>query len=273
MAENESIAEERFYQLIKTFKKAKERYGFNHIRFPLNHHDQQVTLKRNFYEVVSNFSNQTYKNLIVDLCKSPFIDDLEDDELNMFYSSKYEIIDEDVPTKASPLGLPVAFIKSSPAVSLNSHPFWRKKKISILKSSENEIENAILIVYNICLETDVDAKELSEWADNFLPSELTTEEEIKKYLNYTKYSIVFSPEFLVQFFEWKTNDTDKYKYLLQLLKDVEVHPFTGGMGQTENLKYRGKEASKRVTQADRLSYTLDNNLVTFLACKGHYKFH
>jgi len=49
------------------------------------------------------------------------------------------------------------------------------------------------------------------------------------------------------------------------------------MGQTENLKNRGKEASKRITnrypEGDRLSYFLEKNNVTFLACKGHYKFH
>ncbi len=47
----------------------------------------------------------------------------------------------------------------------------------------------------------------------------------------------------------------------------------GGMGQTENLHGRGKEASMPVTQLHRLSYTTDNNIVTFIACKGHYNFH
>ena len=80
-----------------------------------------------------------------------------------------------------------------------------------------------------------------------------------------------------QFVGWKTDDFDSFKYLLLLMKDVQIHPFTGGMGQTENLKGRGKEASKRVTNSypdgDRLSYTVENNIVTFIACKGHYEFH
>lgn len=57
------------------------------------------------------------------------------------------------------------------------------------------------------------------------------------------------------------------------MKDVELHPFTGGMGQTENLKNRGKEASKRINISDRLSYLVENNTVTFIACRGHYEFH
>lgn len=61
--------------------------------------------------------------------------------------------------------------------------------------------------------------------------------------------------------------------ILLLMKDVGLHPFTGGMGKTENLQQRGKEASKQTTQLDRLSYTLKKNIVTFIACKGHYDFH
>ena len=80
-----------------------------------------------------------------------------------------------------------------------------------------------------------------------------------------------------QLMQWKKDDSKLYKYTLLLMKDVQIHPFTGGMGQTENLRYRGKEASKRITNiypnGDRLSYFLENNIVTFVACKGHYKFH
>ena len=57
------------------------------------------------------------------------------------------------------------------------------------------------------------------------------------------------------------------------MKDVQLHPFTGGMGRTENLRYNGKEASKRITHGNRLSYTVENNIVTFIACSGHYEFH
>jgi len=57
------------------------------------------------------------------------------------------------------------------------------------------------------------------------------------------------------------------------MKDVEIHPFTGGMGKTENLRHKGKESSKQITQLDRLSYTLKNDNITFISCKGHYDFH
>ena len=67
--------------------------------------------------------------------------------------------------------------------------------------------------------------------------------------------------------------TATFKRILLLMKDVEVHPFVGGIGKTENLKNKRKEASKRITSLDRLSYTIENNVVTYIACKGHYDFH
>ena len=82
---------------------------------------------------------------------------------------------------------------------------------------------------------------------------------------------------MAQLLEWKAKDNKLFKYTLLLMKDVQLHPFTGGMGRTENLKGNGKEASKRSTNrypdGDRLSYFLENNIVTFVACIGHYKFH
>jgi toxin YoeB len=101
----------------------------------------------------------------------------------------------------------------------------------------------------------------------------TTETSHQNISAYRKYEVIFSESFLQQFFEWKNTDMDSFKYLLLLMKDVELHPFTGGRGQTENLKNRGKEASKRININDRLSYTVENNVVTFIACKGHYEFH
>jgi len=97
------------------------------------------------------------------------------------------------------------------------------------------------------------------------------------YLMYSKYEVEFTDDFLSQLLKWKEDKLKIYKYILLLMKDVELHPFTGGMGQTENLKNRGKEASKRITNSypdgDRLSYYLEDGKVTFVACKGHYKFH
>lgn len=273
LAENGQIAEARFRQLLKTFKEAKENFGFIHIRFPVNYHTQQITPTATFLEWVSTLTNRVLKDLIIVLCRPPYTDDLEAEELNTFFQSNYTVEGDNIPTTIQPVGLPVAHIKSIPAISLDAHSFWHTRKISILKSNQNEDENLSFIAYNICLETDMSTPEFSEWTDGAMTKLIDTRDTLRKYLAYTKYQINFTEDFIEQLFAWKENDFETFKYLLLLMKDVQIHPFSGGMGQTENLKSRGKEASKRVTQADRLSYTLQNNIVTFIACKGHYDFH
>lgn len=277
IAENGHVAEESFKKLLATFKEAKKVYGFTHIRFPNNYAALQITSTETFFEWVSTLTNRTIKNLIIDLCKKPFTDELEEAELDTFFESNYTIISDEVPTDIEPVGLPVSYIKTIPTMSLDSHSLWRKRKINISKSTANTTENIDFIAYNICLESDIATQEIKEWADMAMPKFIDSEEILTKYLGFTKYQPVFTPVFMTQFQNWKQDDFETFKYLLLLMKDVQIHPFTGGTGQTENLKGRGKEASKRVTNSypdgDRLSYTVENNIVTFIACKGHYKFH
>lgn len=274
LAENSHVAEARFTKFLQTFREAKQKYSFSHIRFPLNYASQKVTATQTFYEWVSTISNPTLKNLILDLCKAPFTDELDYAELETFFKSNYLIASKAVPTNESPIGLPVAFIKSMPSISFDSHHFWQTRKIELRKTNGNEFENATFYTYNICLPDDIGSAELAdEWADSCMSQFIDTTDLLRKYLSYRKYTTVFTDNFMTQFFDWKANNKELYQYLLLLMKDVELHPFTGGMGQTENLRYRGKEASKRITQADRLSYSIENNIVTFIACKDHYEFH
>lgn len=277
IAENGHVAEENFKKLLATFKEAKNVYGFTHIRFPNNYPGLQITTTKTFFEWVSTLTNRTIKNLIIDLCKKPFTDELEEAELNSFFESDYALIGNDAPTDIEPVGLPVSYIKTIPSVSLDSHPYWRNKKIQIRKSNANADENIDFVAYNVCLESDLASNEINEWADMSMPKFINTEEILTKYLGFTKYQTVFTQDFMTQFLNWKQDNFDTFKYLLLLMKDVQIHPFSGGMGQTENLKGRGKEASKRITNTypdgDRLSYTVENNIVTFIACKGHYEFH
>jgi Txe/YoeB family toxin of Txe-Axe toxin-antitoxin module len=273
IAANSYIAEERFNKILQTFKVAKEKYGFNHIRFPQDFAELQTTSSQTFIEWVFSISNSVLKNLILGLCKKPFMDDLEKNELDTFYESNYIIAGEEIPTLEQPFGLPVAFIKSLPAISIDSHNFWNMRKIFINKTNDVEVENISFFTYNICQQTDINSDELNEWANNCMSEFIDSQEMLTNYLSFGKYIPSFTDSFIEQFFDWKSNNVKRYKYLLMLMKDVEIHPFTGGMGQTENLQGRGKEASKHITQIDRLSYTLENNILNFIACKGHYDFH
>jgi Txe/YoeB family toxin of Txe-Axe toxin-antitoxin module len=259
--------------LLKTFKGVRERYGFTHVRFPVGNSSLNMTVSETFAEWVTGITDGILKNLILDLCKAPFMDDMELSELNTFFECSYEIEGNEVPVNIPPIGLPISYIKSNPAISFDSHSFWRRRKIKIIKTNDNALENAEFVVYNICLEEDILSIEFIEWIDCFMVKFIDNEEVLRKYLNYSKYRAVFTVDFLEQFFQWKERDVDDYRYLLLLMKDIQLHPFTGGMGQTENLRSRGKEASKRITIKDRLSYMVERDTVTFIACIGHYEFH
>ncbi|MCZ2282173.1 MAG: type II toxin-antitoxin system YoeB family toxin [Bacteroidales bacterium] len=276
LAENGHLAEANFRKLLETFKEAKKVYGFTHIRFPNNYSGLQITTNETFFEWLSSLTNRTIKNLIIDICKRPFTDELEEDELNEFYESNYSLVGENIPIEVEPVGLPVSYIKAMPAISLDSHSFWKNRKIIVRKLGGFSIENNDFVAFNICLVSDLTTPEIEEWADFSMPNFINSKEVLIKYLRYTKYQCEFTERFMHQFFLWKTENFDMFKYLLLLMKDIQFHPFSGGMGQTENLKGRSKEASKRLSNSypdgDRLSYTIENNLVIFIACKGHYKF-
>lgn len=70
---------------------------------------------------------------------------------------------------------------------------------------------------------------------------------------------------------WKYNGNGILDSVIELLDDIPAHPFTGGLGKTEVLSNtKTPVASKRITQEDRLTYTV-GDITTIHRCKGHYK--
>lgn len=272
-ANNSTEAEKRFIELLNTFKEANNVYHFSHMRFPQNYSDMQITTCETFAEWIANLKTPLIKNLILPLFRRPFMDDLNEDNINEFFKSSYTVDSNDSPNKSDPYGLPIAHIMSVPTISLNSHSFWENRKLRINKTNENVDENSSFDVYNICKVNDVKELEIIEWANTYYSLTIYDEKSLTHFLSFSKYEIIYSDYFLNQLLNWKNENINIYKYVLLLMKDAELHPFTGGMGKTENLKERGKESSKRISLQDRLSYSLENNIITFISCKGHYKFH
>ncbi len=266
-------AENRFTQLMKTFKEANAKFGFKKIQFHSNHSSQLITTDNTFYQTISSLSKNDLKRTVLSFIKKPFVDDLEEEEMEVFFESDYEITDANVPVSTEPLSLPIAHIKSTITISFNSEKYWQNRKINILKTNTSETENLNFSAYNICLDTDLKTEEIKEWSESVYSNKIDNEEKLTYYLSYNKYSFIFVGDFIEQILQWKKDDKTIFYRILLLMKDVELHPFVGGIGRTENLRNNGKEASKRITGLDRLSYTLENNKVTYIACKGHYDFH
>ena len=60
------------------------------------------------------------------------------------------------------------------------------------------------------------------------------------------------------------------KKLIDLLDDINRHPFTG-IGKPEKLKGRPGEWSRRIDDYHRLVYKIENDEIVITECGGHYE--
>ena len=86
------------------------------------------------------------------------------------------------------------------------------------------------------------------------------------------YKIAFTPQAQEDFEFWKRTNTKTAAKIISILRELQVHPFTG-TGKPEPLKYQFTGAwSRRINHRDRLVYQVDGNIVTVfvLAMRFHY---
>lgn len=263
---------EKFHLFLCTFRSAQKKYMFNRVLFPQDFSTQQVTEFLIFVEWINTPVSRNLRDSLLSIIRKPFIDDLDDDVTYRFFSNDYIVDDPQVPIKSKPVGLPIAYIKEIPTISLSSHPYWENRKITICVAEVKEPGNSNLVVYNLCYENDLETMEIEEWGRDHLARTLKKTNQLKNYLNFGKYKIEFYGSFFEQLLSWKVTAPNTFKRILELMQDVEENPFTGGLGRTEALKYSNK-ASKRTTHGDRLVYSLKNDIVTFYECTSHYNDH
>jgi toxin YoeB len=69
---------------------------------------------------------------------------------------------------------------------------------------------------------------------------------------------------------WLDNDTRTLKKIHRLLNNIDHSPFNG-IGKPEPLKFELQGYwSRRINDTDRLIYKVENEIITVIACKGHY---
>ena len=69
---------------------------------------------------------------------------------------------------------------------------------------------------------------------------------------------------------WQTQDKKTLKRINALIKDIERDPFNG-IGKPEQLKgnWQGYY-SRRIDDANRIVYKIENNQIIIAQCGGHY---
>ena len=277
LASDDYEAERRLKKFINTYKEAKLFFIKAKIRFPSDNWKRFITREKTTLALAQSTRNSNIKRLICKWNNSPPADDLlGKEELDAFCEGSYEIADSDVPTQESPVGLAIAYLKSNPTLSLDAHPFWRKREIPLQRtrtaepekeaSSKTEKKEA-LHVYNLCLETDLEESEIRAWWDAtaLKQGHIKSEKYLRMRLKNLKRQMTFENSFLEQIFKWKEEDSALFERIIRLMRNIDPDPFTGGIGKTEPLKSIKGGAAKRITDKDRLVYCLKEGTVRFIA--------
>ena len=71
--------------------------------------------------------------------------------------------------------------------------------------------------------------------------------------------------------QWKQENKKIAERIFELLKDIQIQPYTG-LGKPEALKY-GLTGwwSRRIDRVNRLVYTVTSDSIIVMSCKYHYE--
>ncbi len=73
------------------------------------------------------------------------------------------------------------------------------------------------------------------------------------------------------YLSWQSQDKKTIKRINMLIKDMQRSPFNG-VGKPEPLLgSQGGWWSRRIDEANRIVYKVEDDKVVIAACKGHYK--
>jgi toxin YoeB len=82
--------------------------------------------------------------------------------------------------------------------------------------------------------------------------------------------IKFTQKGFEDFSYWAVNDKRKAKRVIELIKDIQNHPFTG-IGKPEALKFSlSGYYSRRIDQEHRLIYAIEGDSIVIMSCRYHY---
>ena len=83
-------------------------------------------------------------------------------------------------------------------------------------------------------------------------------------------NITFSPDGWADYLYWQAEDKKTLRRVNQLLQDILRSGPTGGIGKPEPLRH-AKEWSRRIDEKNRLVYTIEDDCLIVLSCRGHYE--
>ena len=80
---------------------------------------------------------------------------------------------------------------------------------------------------------------------------------------------LFTTRAFEDYLYWQDEDRKTLKRVNALIKDIERSGVSAGIGKPERLKHRNAW-SRRIDDANRMTYTIEENTIILFTCKGHY---
>ena len=84
------------------------------------------------------------------------------------------------------------------------------------------------------------------------------------------HNITFSPDAWADYLYWQSEDKKTLKRINKLLQELQRDGAVQGIGKAELLR-KIKGMSKRIDDTNRLVYTVENDNIIVLSCRGHYE--
>lgn len=261
---------QRLKDLIAICKIANNKFKFKKLIFAQTLDKYQVLDDgKTFQECLfEKKANRTIVNLLLGLRKYPFYDDENEPQVEEYITANFSHKDSTLPCD----GLGIAYLYNTIAVSFLSDTFWEETEIPILiKSDDTSIADLEKSIFHASkVEHLEETTNLVAWIIHTIQKDIESIEDLKEM--YPIYE--FENNSFDELMEWKRTNITTYFKLHALLKDIEINPFTGGIGKTEALKNISNRNSKRITQEHRITYSLEgkdeNKKIIILSCKGHY---
>ena len=82
--------------------------------------------------------------------------------------------------------------------------------------------------------------------------------------------VIFKGEALSHLMYWVHNDRKIVDKIYTLLKDIDRNGAAKGIGKPERLKHFDGW-SRRITDEHRLIYSVEDEIIYVISCKGHYE--
>ncbi len=85
--------------------------------------------------------------------------------------------------------------------------------------------------------------------------------------------IDWEPSAWDEYVDWQAIDETVLKRINRMIKEIQRTPFEG-IGKPEQLKHKlFGYWSRRIDEANRLVYKVENDVLTIAQCHGHYQQH